>query len=256
MSLIIEQIVEATIDNIIQSQNQNEINHIQECFECDNFDNLSEFYMENFKKNYSLYENSLMYEANVTNIKNHKKNKQNKKNKRTSNPRIKKLANARLKYKKSLNNSTISNIHKGLSNFAKKKLANHSKTRTVAKYADRSLRAVVGGTVGGLRRGKQAINRTFRQRGKDRTNPVARTIQKVFTIPSIDTMKSDQKDLAKKFVANNTNTPKSRRNPRVLEKQIGGKKYTAAQQNLKDLTDLEHKRKNAYGVQRKSVFPV
>jgi len=62
MSLIIEQIIRSTIDDIIQTENQIEINNIQTCFANNNFDNLSEFYIEKFKKNYFLYENLLIYE--------------------------------------------------------------------------------------------------------------------------------------------------------------------------------------------------
>ena len=251
MSLIIEQIIKSTIDDIIQTENQTEIDNIQACFDNDEFDNLSEFYVEKFKKNYSIYENSLMCESNIIYEKAKLHVVKDTPTKRPSNTRIKKLAKHRVQYKKELNNSMISNAHKGLSKFAKEKLKNHSKTRSIAKYTDKALTAVAGGTIAALRKGKQEFNKTFRQRGIKSDNKIVGAIQKsipdVLKLDSIDKMKSDQKDLAKEYVDNNTKNPKSKKKPRIMDTRIGGKTYKAARQNLIDITNLEHKRKKAYG---------
>ncbi len=245
MSLIIEQIIRSTIDDIIQTENQIEINNIQTCFANNNFDNLSEFYIEKFKKNYFLYENLLIYEQAELHV------VKNTPTKRLSNKRIKKLAKYRLKYKKNLNNSMISNAHKGLSKFAKEKLKNYSKTKAVAKYTDKGLTAIAGGTIAALRKGKQKINKTFRQRGVKSDNKIVGVIQKsipdVLKLDSIDKMKSNQKNLAKEYINNNIKNPKTKKKSKIMDTRIGGKTYKAARQNLINLTNLEHKRKKAYG---------
>jgi len=60
-------------------------------------------------------------------------------------------------------------------------------------------------------------------------------------------MKSNQKNLAKEYINNNIKNPKTKKKSKIMDTRIGGKTYKAARQNLINLTNLEHKRKKAYG---------
>lgn len=150
MSLIIEQVIASTIEDVIKTNNQDEISCLENCFEQDNFDNLTENYQTFFMKNLFIYENSLLIEAG-------KGSAAKRKTSRAKTPKMgNQIAKQQFSYlkKQSKKKNIIQKLHSGLSNQAKKRLSAKSKTRTVLKVTNN----IGVGALKGIKKGIQKVN--------------------------------------------------------------------------------------------------